>query len=422
MAQQSLALLRPSRSQAALAAQINAPLAAKPPGSRRLRVSSKTRQARCYHSFPGCVDAGTKLQQVDSALALGDGATFPSSNQIVIYASAANHAAAARSQAALDATQASQLVSPVVADNAKIASAVQALTPGANSQAAQTAIAAAQDATQVAQQSLALLKPSRSQAALAAQIDAALTSETTWLQTASSVLDNPSSPLLSQLSGLGVDAGTKLQQMEAALSLGAGATFPSSNQIVIYASAANAAAAARSQAAAVQAQTTAAETQFSNQVLALLNQSASSFQSVNSFYQQLEAAAQGDGATITLAQAEQQISTIVANRTSLAAAAQAINAADTRRQHRSRRSGSRLQCQPSKRQRPRHLPQPGQQRHRRLHLPRMSRRQRHRQRRRHRGQADLPGRLQSAAGPHRPAAVSIQFLDSRYRLHIPLDR
>ena len=223
-------------------------------------------------------------------------------------------------------TQASQLVSPVVADNAKIASVVQALAPGGNAQAAQAAVAAAQDATQVAQQSLALLKPSRSQAALAGQIDAALTSEATWLQTASSVLDNPSSPLLSQLSGLGVDAGTKLQQMDSALSVGDGANFPSSNQIVVYASAANAAAAARSQAAAVRAQTTAAETQFSNQVLALLNQSASSFQSVNSFYQQLEAAAQGNGATITLAQAEQQISTIVANRSSLAAAAQAVNA------------------------------------------------------------------------------------------------
>ena len=224
------------------------------------------------------------------------------------------------------ATQASELVSPVVADNGKIASAVQALTPGANSQEARTTIATAQDATEVAQQSLALLKPSRSQAALVAQIDAALSSETTWLQTASSVLDSPSSPLLSQLSGLGVDAGTKLQQMEAALSLGAATAFPSSNQIVIFASSSNAAAAARSHAAAVRAQTTAAETQFSNQVLALLNQSASSFQSVNSFYQQLQAAAQGNGATITVAQAEQQISTIVANRTSLAAAAQAVNA------------------------------------------------------------------------------------------------
>ncbi len=223
-------------------------------------------------------------------------------------------------------TQASQLIGPVFAENANIAAALQTLTPAANSQTARTAIAAGQDATQVAQQSLALLKPSRSQTELAAQIDAALTSESTWLQTASSVLDDPSSPLQSQLPGLGVDAGTKLQQMGVALSLGARSAFPSSNPIVIYASAANAAAAARSQAAAAHAQTTAAETQFSNQVLALLNQSASSFQSVNSFYQQLSAAAQGYGATISLAQAEQQISTIVANRTSLAAGAQAVTA------------------------------------------------------------------------------------------------
>jgi hypothetical protein len=223
-------------------------------------------------------------------------------------------------------TQAAQLVNPVLVDNAKVASAVQALAPGDNAQAAQGAVATAQDDTRVAQQSLALLKPSHSQAPLAAQINAALTSEATWLQTASSVLANPSSPLLSQLSGLGLDAQAKLQEMGASLSVGAGSTFPSSNQIVTYAAAANAAAASRAQAAAAQAQTTAAETQFSNQVLALLNQSSSSFQSVNSFYQQLQSAASGNGASITLAQAEQQISTIVANRTSLAAAAQALSA------------------------------------------------------------------------------------------------
>ena len=222
--------------------------------------------------------------------------------------------------------QASQLVSPILADTANVTSAVQALNPGGNSQAAQSAIATAQDATQVAQQSLALLKPAGSQAELAAQVNAALTSEGTWLQTASSVLANPSTPLLSQLSGLGLDAATKFQQMETGLLVGTDATFPSSTQIVLYASAANAAKAARQQAAAAQAQTAATETQFSNQVSALLNQSAASFQNVNAFYQQLQTVAQGGYAAMTLAQAEQQISGIVANRTSLAAAAQAISA------------------------------------------------------------------------------------------------
>jgi hypothetical protein len=223
-------------------------------------------------------------------------------------------------------TQASQVVSPVLADNAKVASAVQALTPGSNAQPVRDAIATTENATQVAQQSLALLKPSRSQTTLAAGINAALTSETAWLQTASGVLSNPSSPLLSQLSGLGVDADTKLQQVQSSLSLTPGAAFPSSNQIVVYASAANAATAAKAKAAADQAQTAAAETQFSNQVVALLNQSASSFESVNSFYQQLQSAAQGYGSDITVAQAEQQIMSIVSNRTSLQASAQAINA------------------------------------------------------------------------------------------------
>jgi hypothetical protein len=229
-------------------------------------------------------------------------------------------------QAPSYSSQASRLVSPVLADNAKVDTALQALTPGSSAQAAENAIASAQTATQVAQQSLALLTPAHSQAALEAQVNAALTSEATWLQTASTVLGNPSSPLLSQLSGLGVDAETKMQAMTTGLSLATSPAFPSSNQIVNYASAANAAAAAKAQAAAAQAQTTAAETQFSNQVQALLNQSASSFQSVNAFYQQLQSVAQGNGASITLAQAEQQIAGIVANRTALAAAAQALNA------------------------------------------------------------------------------------------------
>jgi hypothetical protein len=222
--------------------------------------------------------------------------------------------------------QASQLVSPVLADNAKVDAALQALAPGGNTQAAESAVTTAQTTTQVAQQSVALLLPARSQAELEGQVNAALTSETTWLQTALSVLANPSSPLLSQLSGLGVDAQTKLQAMETSLSLTGDPAFPASNQVINYASAANATAAAHAQAAAAQAQTTAAETQFSDQVLALLNQSASSFQSVNAFYQQLQSAAQGDGASITLAQAEQQIAEIVANRTALAASAQAVTA------------------------------------------------------------------------------------------------
>ena len=197
--------------------------------------------------------------------------------------------------------------------------------------------------------------------------------------------------------------------MEAALSLGDGDAFPSSNQIVIYASAANAAAAARSQAAAVRAQTTAPRPSSVTRFSLYSNQSASSFQSVNSFYQQLQAAAQGNGATITLAQAEQQISTIVANRTSLAAAAQAVNAptpaASTVRDdlvaafNASLRNDNDLDTCLNQ----------ANDRHRRLHLPRMPQRQRHRQRGRHRGQADLPGRLQSAADPHRASSVNMQF-------------
>jgi hypothetical protein len=48
-------------------------------------------------------------------------------------------------------------------------------------------------------------------------------------------------------------------------------------------------------------------------------------QAISSFYEQLQTVTEGGTASFTLAQAEQQISSIVANRTSLATAAQALN-------------------------------------------------------------------------------------------------
>ena len=222
--------------------------------------------------------------------------------------------------------QAGQLLGPVFAQNTTLASTVQALPPGGDAHAARTALASAADATQTAQHTVALLKTPQSQAPFAAQINAALTSEATWLQTATSVLANPASPLLSQLSGLGLDAQAKLHGLAAGLPVTVSAIFPSSNPIVAYASARTAATAARAHAAAARAKTAAALTQFSGQVRGLLTQSTPSFQQLNAFYQQLASAAAGAGTTITLAQAEQQISSIVANRTSLGASAQALAA------------------------------------------------------------------------------------------------
>jgi hypothetical protein len=57
------------------------------------------------------------------------------------------------------ATEAGQLLTPVMSDNAKVAAAVAALSTTSGSQAAATAISNDEEAIQVAQQSLALLRP-----------------------------------------------------------------------------------------------------------------------------------------------------------------------------------------------------------------------------------------------------------------------
>ena len=212
--------------------------------------------------------------------------------------------------------QVTQIVRPLLADNQKLAVAVQGLTPISSSGTTRFILTITQSQLQTSQQQLTNLQTGAANSSLSAQVNAALSAEGQWLQNASAVLATPSSPLVSQLSGLGLDAQTKLRALGASIPAAIGSTFPSSTQIVTYVSAVNA-----------NAQANAADTQFSNQVMALLNQSTPVFQQINSFYEQLQSAANGDGATITLAQAEQQIEGIVASRTSLAAAAQALNAA-----------------------------------------------------------------------------------------------
>jgi len=211
--------------------------------------------------------------------------------------------------------QASQDLQPLLLDNQRLAAAVAGLTPGGSADFVQVVLTTTQTATGTAQQQITALNSSSADAALATQFTAALAAETQWLRTASTVLSNPSSPLASQLSGLDLDAQSKLQALGTSITGASHAAFPSSAQIVTYVSAINAS-----------AQANAANTQFSNQVMALVNQSSSGFQEVNSFYQQLQAATSGGYATITVAQAEQQISSIISNRQSLAAAAQALSA------------------------------------------------------------------------------------------------
>lgn len=211
--------------------------------------------------------------------------------------------------------QVARYLAPVLADNQKIANMVTLLSPGGNPDGVKTLIASTQNDTQVAQQLIDGQKPTGSDDAVATQVKAALTSEAAWLLTATTVLSNTSSPLLSQLSGIGLDAQNKFQALGAVEPAAAHTAFPSSDQIVAFASAAN-----------TSAQATQDNTAFSNQVLALLNQSTPMFQAVNSLYAQLQTVADGGYTNLTVPQAEQQINSIVASRTSLAAAAQALNA------------------------------------------------------------------------------------------------
>ena len=204
---------------------------------------------------------------------------------------------------------------PVVSDNAKLAYGVATLSPSGSPSATATAVATTSADVKSAQQSLALVKVPAGDQTIAEQANAALSSESVWLKTVSTVLADPSSPVASQLATLGNDVSVKFETLGSSVRGLANTTLPDPTKIVAYASGVTA------NASAVQA-----TTQFDNQVAALLDQSTSSFQQVNDFYNQLNSVVNGGSADFAIAQAEQEITSIIANRNSLEAAAQALNA------------------------------------------------------------------------------------------------
>jgi hypothetical protein len=206
-------------------------------------------------------------------------------------------------------------LTPVVNDNAKLAYGVATLSPSSSPSATQAAVSAAESDIQSAQQSVSSLNTPAAETTLNSSVNAALTSENDWLKTVATVLGDPSSPLASQVAGLGEDLKSKFADLGTSLPTIGRSSLPDSTQIVAYASAVTANDAANQ-----------AITQFDNQVSSLLDQSASSYQQVNDFYNQLSAAANGGPADFTVAQAEQEIGSIISNRNSLQAAAQALNA------------------------------------------------------------------------------------------------
>lgn len=202
----------------------------------------------------------------------------------------------------------------LVLRNGSLAKSIDSLAnTGSNSQAARQAIQAAQVEIQIVQQEVTT-EPNQ-QAAVESSIEAALSAESQWLSDAAAVLANPASPLSSQLSALGIEAQSRLKALEQYVLVMQNSVFPNSSQIVSYAL-----------AAATRDQTNSQNLAFSNEVMSLLNESEPYYQQINSLYEQLQSAADGEPATITLSQAEQQIETIISNRTSLMSSAQVLTA------------------------------------------------------------------------------------------------
>lgn len=211
-------------------------------------------------------------------------------------------------------TLAVRSVTPVLTANDKLTQDIAALSPSGTTNTVQSDVSSAQSATQTAQQQLSSTRSDPTLSALTGQLDAALSSEMAWLQAVSTVLSNTQSPVLSQLSGLGEDAQSKFHQLGSRLPVLAASPFPSSSKLVTYISAKNNSALANLSNAG-----------FSNQVLALLNQSTSSYQTINSLFGQLNAIANGGSTDLTIATTQQQLNSVIANRQSLSAAAQALD-------------------------------------------------------------------------------------------------
>jgi hypothetical protein len=212
------------------------------------------------------------------------------------------------------ATQARDALTPVIQANNQLTGTLQSLSPSNGSNQSEASAQTTIDAVEAAQRTLGTLKPGSGDQQLANNATAAMGSELAWLNAVVSVLGSSSSPMLSQLGSLGVDTQTKLAAIDAQVP-GASASFPGSTKLIAY---------AQNQSSAASTKT--GLTQFSGQVESLLTQSAPAYQQINQLYGELQTAANGGTPDITLAQAEATISTIVANRTSLAASTRTLNA------------------------------------------------------------------------------------------------
>lgn len=210
--------------------------------------------------------------------------------------------------------QARRALNGVISQNRRLNGKLDALAPAGNPGPAKVVVGSAIDAAKSAQRTLGTSQSRAANDAFAATARAAMSSELAWLRTVAVVLAHPGSPASSQLTALGGDAKAKLQSIDKQVP-GASASLPSSAPLIAY---------AHGKAGA--SQTRRALLQFSSQVQALLTQSQPAYQQINELFRQMQTAASGGTPSITLTEAESTITTVIANRTTLAASARMLTA------------------------------------------------------------------------------------------------
>jgi hypothetical protein len=207
-----------------------------------------------------------------------------------------------------------QAVNPVVRQNQQLSHTLAQLSVHSGQAQASGSVRAATTTVQSAQRSLTNLTPVSGNGGFKARAQTALTSELAWLHAARSVLKDPASPMLGQLSSLEMQARSKLKAIDTQVPA-ASSSLPGSANLITYA-----------QAKRTVVGTQRALRQFSEQVQALLAQSGPAFVQINKLFGQMQTAASGGTPTITLAQAEATITAVISNRSSIAASARALDA------------------------------------------------------------------------------------------------
>jgi len=212
------------------------------------------------------------------------------------------------------ASLAVHFVSPVVADNRSVTTAITGLHLGTNTSSATAAVAQASQATLTARAQLATLAPKPADEVLVGQFAGALGAEQLYLSAVAGALRSQNAASSGNLVALGSQLQSKFAVLDGVLPGGDAAV----GGYVHLGNWVNKVVGAEQGRAAI--------TSFVGQVQTLLTQSTPSFDEINQVFGQMNIAAQGGTADISLAQAEASIGDVISNRTSLEAAAAALQA------------------------------------------------------------------------------------------------